>query len=290
MISFIFDAVKSYFTYLNRLWKGDYRPLSIASFGITSLVVVDDDYICGLADEAVIGDDLYFLLIDLADPQEAIIMRHAEKNGEKGLFEIRNNDELNHAWEYFTNPSRKKSEIMQNLIYFWEHGEVGTRNEMPVIKYILYSFSLSASLLFWLYVLNFSNIQVIPGDIVLSTLNSEILFFGISILIMLTATLLTIKNNRRVSTVWSNTFIAVGTALATKLTGIYSGVAAVMLAAWILLTVFCSINIYQSINKTSLTENARITARRKKCAFHLSRNILTTASLILSALFFITVL
>jgi len=290
MISDIGHIVKSYFKYLNRLRKGDYTPISIASFGITSLVVIENSYICGLADEAIIDNDLYFLLIDTYDPQEVMIMKHGEENGENGLSRVRNGDEFDRVWEYFTNPYREKCEIMQNLIYFWEHGEVGARNEMSVIKYLFQSFGLSAAIFLWFHVFNLSNMQVLLGEVLLSSKKSEMLFFVIGIIIIATATLLTVKNNRRIGTVWSNTLIAVGLALTTKLTGWFAGIAIILLAGWILLTVLCSININHSIKTTHIEENNRVIIRRKKCILRMSRNVLTIASIILLTLFLITLL
>ena len=285
VIKFILGEIKHFFKYLHRLWKGDYRPVSAEAFGISSYLTSESGREYGLVDKVFINDELYLLLINDGNPDEAVIKKFVVTDDEDRLVDVDKQDEFDSAWRIFTSPCREKSEEMNRLLHYWKYGEAGTGNEMKCAEYFVKSYILNAGTLLWLYIFNITNIRVAFGEILLSAQQSEVLFFGICLGVLSVLTTLSLKNNRNYGYVWSNAFIAIGLAMATKLLFNYSVIVVILLTLWILLTSVC-IYRFKKDKKKSGNGSAQVIKQKWRCVLRLSRNALTA----MSVCFFILVI
>jgi len=245
----------------------------VREFGIDRFIKLDgvsDNY--GVADEILIDDNKYIILVNDKNPYELYVRQCVKENGNCNI-DLVDEKDREFVYKNISDPNRKLSEEMAKLSDYLEYGEIKVQSEMSVIKYIFWNLVPYISLMAGFFHYFISSYQMSFFNTIKYLNDSMWLFIVIYLSLSLIGIFINIRK-RLYRYIWSNNITAIGLS---SITVLYKDFQLVLLCAGILLcAMYFAFVIRAFATKASNSDNyVRLASQKLLCAFSVSRNFLT---------------
>jgi len=242
----------------------------------------------GVADEMVLNNCNYLFLVNDKDPHDYCIKKCVAEEEKAYIVEIENAGEFNTVLDRFMDSRRNMNDAMRGLLDYLTYGEIKNRNEMSQGKFVFLHIVLFIPILLNFLVIKIAHLGVQRGGEIITDNLSTWSYILILSVISLCGVLITIKNHRTFSVVWSNTLTVIGLTMAIILFRVSPAIVIITLSIWLLATAFYIIRAFRT-KAPGKTKYIRIATQRLTGAYHVSRSLLAaTASLfVLMFIFYI---
>jgi len=267
-------------------WRARYFPHSACVYGVDQYINTKKGVKYGIVDEMVVNGYDYLFLVNDKDPYDYCIKQCVAEEGKTFITAIENKREFSVVLDRFMDNQRSMSEAMHGFLDYLNYGELKQRNEMSRGMYVGLHILLLIPVLLNFLALKIGYLGVQHNGIVISDSSSTWSYIITMSVISVLGILVTIKNHRTFTSIWSNIISVIGLTMAFTLLNVTSITVVLTMIIWFAITTFYIIMALKT-NAPTKNKYVRLATQRLAGAYYVSRSLLALASFFFSILFIV---